>query len=162
VVKKKSRATNFSENLSADLEKKTKKIGFTWAKNWPIPKAKNETVDVVGLRDHKPVVLVEVELRRGNPVSNVAKIWRWIDKQKPTGPILFFQVLSKFYKVHPNQEQNALFIGNKLGKSGKGIRYLQLPLNYSPRKHAKAGGGRRRKAARKLARRILKDLRKLL
>jgi hypothetical protein len=145
------------------LPQEVKGRRLEWEKNWAAPQTKNETVDVAGLYGRNAIVLIEVELRRANPVSNVAKIWRWIEEKKLRGRILFFHALSKAFDSHPHQRDNAKLIGNKLQDSEKKrVRYIYLKINYSPRKHGKAGGGRRRKAAGKLARRISKELGKLL
>jgi len=162
VVKKKSRATNFSRDLQNRLPQKVKGKELKWKKNWAA-RGTSETVDVAGLSGHNAIVLIEVELRRANPVSNVAKIWRWIEEKKLRGRIIFFHALSRAFVSHKHQRENATFVGDKLQESTKKrVRYFPIKMDYSPRKHGKAGGGRRRKAAGKLARRISKELGKLL
>ena len=89
-------------------------------------------------------MLVEVELKKDNPVENVVKIWRWAHKSKIRTPILLVQTFSAHYlqrfgfvfdakKV--KQYERAVFIGNRMaGEKSVCIRYRQLPIYTTTRK----------------------------
>jgi hypothetical protein len=76
-------------------------------------------VDVAGLKGKSPRVLVEVELKKDNPVENVVKIWRWANGEKNRKHILFIHAFSALYhrpaaKSHPpktKQYERAVFVG---------------------------------------------------
>ena len=158
-MKKAGRATQFSRDLCADL--KNMKLGLKWRTNDAPAGCKNESVDVVGgptERDFK--VLIEVELRRANPVSNVAKIWRWAADNKLGKKFFVFHALSRNFREHPNQKKNAEFVGKQMSCMFRGVVYKLLNVNYLPHKGSLTGGGRRRKAARRLAARIKHHLRR--
>jgi len=71
-----SRTSNFAHELVDSL--KAKKPDYAWGIGEP-PGDNRECVDVAGKGD-KRLILVEVELRRIAPVANIAKIWKWLDK----------------------------------------------------------------------------------
>ncbi len=60
----------------------------------------HESVDIVGRSPGKgrKLVLVEVELRKDAPLTNVVKVWRWIVKEKFKTPFVLVQAFSKYYK----------------------------------------------------------------
>jgi hypothetical protein len=123
-------------------------------------------------------VLVEVELKKDNPVENVVKIWRWAHENKIRMPILFVQAFSAHYLSdagsvsHPKkvrQYDRALFIGDRMAKDRDlRIRYRQFPIYTTTRKGrpkqfkplmrrgviVKAGGGAMLRAAEALGRAV--------
>jgi hypothetical protein len=134
---------------------------LTWSCEHRLDKSGRDYVDVVGKlagRKH-PAVLVEIELHREDPVSNVVKIWKWAEDTTP-GRIIFFQAFSGLYAgAKAERRQRALFLGRMLMKEEK-ICYVPLSLKYKPRARGRYGAGRRTRAARLLARRITTRLAK--
>jgi hypothetical protein len=63
---------NFDQKLKRTLD--TLAPEYRWLTNWPADG--QSRVDVAGLKRNVPKVLVEVELKKDNPVENVVKIWR--------------------------------------------------------------------------------------
>lgn len=52
--------------------------------------------------NNKTEVLIEVELRRGNPVINALKTWRWARDRKDKTPIVLFHALSQYFEKGGN------------------------------------------------------------
>jgi len=101
-MKSTNRATEFSKDLRNALESHkdfAKKISVhKWVKNWSLPNY-GETVDVAGLRrDDRPVILIEVELLREDPASNVVKIWKWAKDKRVSGAFVLIHAFSKMYQ----------------------------------------------------------------
>ena len=137
-------------------------------------------VDVAGLPKKKgaPVVLVEVELKKDNPVENVVKIWRWATERKYTGRVLFLQAFSAHYwTTKVKQRVRSEFIGKqmmadrKLDISYRLLRILRVPRDtvskskravrssrmlFSPQ--TGKGGGAMVRAAKRLALTIAKSI----
>ena len=86
-------APNFDKKLKQTLDKVAPK--YNWMTAWHADR--RSTVDVAGLKGKDPSVLVEVELKKDNPVENVVKIWLWAKDKKKTKRILFFQAFSAHY-----------------------------------------------------------------
>jgi len=130
-----------------------------WSCEHRLANTGRDFVDVVGMvgpRKH-PSVLVEVELHREDPVSNVVKIWKWAEDNKP-GKTVFFHAFSGLYAgPKAERKERAIFLGRMLRKEVK-IEYVPLSLKYSPRPKGTFGAGRRTKAAKLLARRIMEHL----
>lgn len=129
-----------------------------WQHSWPRHRG-YEHVDVAGLpkRTTGKCILVEIELRRKNPVSNVVKIWRWHEAHRFRSKPILFQAFSGFYGAHDTHRKNAEFIGNKM-ENLCGISYYALDFKYKPREYGKVGAGARRKHAIRLAKRISRML----
>jgi hypothetical protein len=158
-----SRTANFARELVLTL--KTKKTNYSWKIAKP-PGDNRECVDVIaeGCKS-KRLILVEVELRRYGPVANIAKIWKWLDKDAEPfvgRKIIVIQAFSSFYRRKGPffLKENSEFLGRQLEKQFKGrVRYIAIPFKYNPyKKRANVsvahGGGAMRNAARKLANRI--------
>src|ERR1700756_3195618 len=133
-------------------------------------------VGVAGLSKHgEPRVLIEVELKKDNPVENVVKIWRWARNEKKKPRILFLQAFSAHYvksTKRPNapkkkQYYRSIFIGERMmadRSSGLHIDYKTIEMKYAPRLgrngvRIKEGAGRMRFAAHKLASKVVKLVR---
>jgi len=157
-----NRATKFSEDLRNALARK-ERLGRrvavdTWRNNWRVPGTR-ETVDVVGLQGPTPKILIEVELRREDPASNVIKIWKWIKDGLLSKRIILFQAFSKVYKgAKEPRKARALFVGEKMKADYPHVRYVPKDFGYSPEAGGKVGGGARRKRAQQLAKIIDKAL----
>lgn len=99
--------------------------GYQWETNWPADK--RSRVDVAGLKHRIPDVLVEIELKKDNPVENVVKIWRWASKERRRKGILFIHAFSGHYKRSKvKQYERAVFIGERMAKDP------QLRIEYKP------------------------------
>ena len=109
--------------------------------------------------------LVEVELRRYGPVTNIVKIWKWLDKDtKPFAgkKVTVIQAFSSFYgrEGRPFLRENSEFLGRQLQARFKDrVRYVAVSFDYNPYKKrpnvsAAQGRGAMRNAARRLANKI--------
>ena len=110
------------------------------------------------------VLLIEVELRRGDPSSNVLKTWIWKLHKKLKNDFILFQAFSRYYnRKNYTLIKRARFLGKRMEKDKEGAKakYVPIKFNYRPGKSAKAGGGARRHRARYLAGRILREMRYL-
>ena len=103
---------------------------------------KRSKVDVVGLKNNVPAVLIEIELKKDNPVENVVKIWHWRTKKRNEGSILFVQAFSAHY-LNPSDKNStpskakqygrAVFIGRQMAKDRLlRIRYKDLARYTAP------------------------------
>jgi hypothetical protein len=111
-----------------------------------------------------PLLLIEVELRRGDPASNVLKIWLWKCKKKFRSNFILFQAFSRYYdRKNHTLINRAMFLGERMEKDAEGIKakYIPIKIHYLPGKSAKSGGGARRHRARYLAGRILREMKHL-
>ena len=154
-MKSTNRATEFSKDLLNALKSHrdfTKRVGVdNWEKNWALPKH-GETVDVVGLRDKRPVILIEVELLREDPASNVVKIWKWAKDKKVSGAFVLIHAFSKMYRRSKKErKERAQFLGERMVKELPNAEYLPINFRYKPRPGGKVGAGRRRHHAYRLA-----------
>jgi len=173
-------ATNFDKYLKKGLDKKAPQ--FDWTRGWSAERQRWK-VDVAGHPTNGgPLVLIEVELKKDNPVENVVKIWRWAKEEKKSQRILFLQAFSSLYlkpkqNAHKAKKQKqyvrSCFIGERMmsdRSSGLHIDYAWLPIRTTT--HAgrlipftplmrrgtvvKEGGGAMHRAAEILARKIAK------
>jgi hypothetical protein len=156
-----NRATEFSKDLHAALRGSKNKLrkkfgGVEWRKNWAIHGG--ETVDVVGLDQGQPVVLIEAELLREDPSSNVIKIWKWAHEEKLKRPVLFVQSFTKPYRGRKKERFNrARFVAARMNKEFPNITYKAVRLGYNPRPGGKRGAGRRAHHARNLAYTVIRQ-----
>ena len=81
-------APNFDRYLKRGLDDELK--GYAWVTGWS-EKGQSWKVDVGGSpkKSSRPHILIEVELKKDNPVENVVKIWRWAREKKKNQRILF-------------------------------------------------------------------------
>jgi len=145
-------ATQFSEDLAKMLmgrKRHRKKFGgLVWKKNWTLDGG--GTVDVAGIdSQNRALVLIEAELRREDPASNVVKIWKWAHDKKFRRGCLFIHCFSKAYR---GSKQRALararFAAERMTKEFPRIRYKEVRLGYKPR--GRVGAGRRAHQAKNL------------
>src|SRR5256885_16284558 len=153
-------ATEFSEYLARVLNGKRlngKRLkGITrWKKNWA--GKKGEAADVAGLGPtDKARVLVEVERLREDPVSNVVKIWDWLEKGLGPQDVIFIHAFSGAYggRKKPRKER-AEFAGRRLRKEFRRATYKQISFAWKPKSGAKGTGGADKRHAARLARSII-------
>jgi hypothetical protein len=110
-----------------------------------------------------PWVLIEVELKRDDPVGNVVKIWQWAKQRKIKTKIVMFQAFSKHYwEKRTRLRLRAEFIGNEMMRDRDiTVRYKRLTMkNYKPGKGKTQGAGRRTHHAQRLAETVLRLIRK--
>jgi len=161
-------ATNFDRYLMKSLMEE-KLPGYKWETGWA-PRRQPWKVDLAGdpRPDRKPLVLIETELKKDNPVENVVKVWRWAKNVKYSGRILFIHVFSAHYvKSRPyasaptkvKQYERATFIGEQM-KDDQSLKidYIPLAIKFRPRmakgKVTKEGGGAMHNAAQALGQKI--------
>lgn len=150
------KADEFAKDMCRTLEELNPEV--KWQCGWP--RTGNERVDLVGIPSRKNgrYILIEIELRRLSPVSNVVKIWRWIRQhQHLSSRPRIFQVFSGFYSHHDSHRLNAEFIGRRMEQLGL-VRYRSIRIPYKPREGGKVGAGRRRHHAETLAKKISRIL----
>lgn len=91
-------------------------------------------IDIYGeSRDH--LYLIELEMRREDPVNNVVKFYRYVDRIKDRfleKRITFIHVFSLFYEKRRSKRENAVFIGEKMAKTIENVAYLPLNFNLLP------------------------------
>lgn len=114
-----------------------------WQTEWKPPGSKpgltREAVDVGAQRAKVGAgpALIEVELRRAYPASNVVKVWKWLNGGKVRGRLILIQAFSAFY-AHPakkTQRQNAEFLGRQMESANKGrVRYIPIRFAYRPQR----------------------------
>jgi len=171
-------ALNFDRKLKQNLDKLAPE--YDWETGWPADA--RSKVDVAGLKAEIPRVLVEVELKKDNPVENVVKIWRWATAEKKTYPILFLHAFSAHYHrevpasgrpAKVKQYERAVFVGERM-TSDRTLRFDYKPLpicstmrrgqlvQFKPRMRrgsvTKEGGAAMHRAAKQLALTIAKLL----
>ena len=161
-----TRSKEFVRDLQSRLTESPANRRYDWkhGREWKPAKGERQSVDLGGTPvGSGPVLLVEVELRRGDPSSNVLKIWRWKSEKKLSKDFVLFQAFSRYYKrKNETLVKRAKFLGVRMQNDPEGARaeYVPIRFAYRPGKDAKAGGGARRHRARYLAGRILREMRK--
>jgi hypothetical protein len=158
---------NFSKDMKAVLEAKASE--YLWKVDWA-GDGERWLVDVAGIPEKGPWILIEVELKRDDPVGNVVKIWQWAKQRKIKNKIVLFQAFSKHYwQKRIRLRVRAEFIGAEMSRDRDvEIRYKMIPMkDFRPGKGKTQGAGRRTHHARRLARTVLRlvkkpSLRKLL
>jgi hypothetical protein len=160
-------AGNFDRKLQQTLNEEAPE--YEWRRGWSAD-GERWKVDVAGLKKESPRVLVEVELRKDNPVENVVKIWRWAANEKSREHMLFIHAFSavfvkvRKYAAPPNkvrQHDRAVFVGERMQADRQlGIDYKWLPMKFKPAvgRSNKQGGGAMHRAARNLGHEIAKLL----
>ena len=163
-----NRATMFSVELARKLSELSIRgplKGYEWAKNGHPPGSHRDCVDVVGRSKLRPLIFVEAELRRGNPESNVAKLWKWAQRHRTGPPFILIQGFSSYYgtsspKVH---RETAEFFGKQMCASlgADRARYFRVKINYMPGPGVTVkGAGRRTKHAYEFAKRVMAIVRR--
>ncbi len=152
------RATEFSKDLRRCLQDShgafNRALGdLKWHVNWKPRGISRESVDVVGVNGRgREVILIEAELLREDPASNVVKIWKWATEGKLRKHILFVQSFSKAYLNKKRERRaRASFVAKRMVKELPSILYKEVRLNYNPRPGGKVGAGRRRHHSQNLA-----------
>jgi hypothetical protein len=152
---------NFSKDMALVLRKKAK--DYDWKVDWRAD-GERSLVDVAGIhRNGGPWILIEVELKRDDPVGNVAKIWQWTKQRKIKTQIVMFQAFSKHYwEKRTRLRLRAEFIGEEMTRdSDIAVRYKPLAMKkFKPGKGRTQGAGRRTYHAKRLAETVLRLIRK--
>jgi hypothetical protein len=159
-----NRATEFSSDLVRFLNEHSifnARHDSSWKKNGMSNEENVGTVDVVGSTGKGTRIVVEAELLREDPASNVTKVWKWAaENKRKSEKILMIQAFSKAYKGRKNRAKLfAIFIGKKMHADVPGITYIPVEIPYNPRPGGKIGAGRRRFHARNLGRRVIQIFR---
>jgi hypothetical protein len=160
-----NRATEFSNDLKRFLDEHkifNKKHNLSWERNGMSNEEKVGTVDVVGYTGKTPRIIIEAELLREDPASNVVKVWNWAarSKKKPKN-ILMIQAFSKAYRSRKNRaKQLAKFVGKRMHADVSAIEYIPITIPYNPRPGGKVGAGRRRFHARHLGSKVIQIIRR--
>jgi len=82
----------------------------------------------------KYICIVEVELKRADPVNNVAKIYRYLEEDcsKFQGKkVIFVHAFSPYYSNGGGltKRKTAEFIGNKMSERYENVAYLSIKFN---------------------------------
>jgi hypothetical protein len=156
----KLKANAFSDEVCSWLSNRSRfGQNVAWHANHRLDSQGRDFVDVVGIlkgAEH-PKILIEIELHREDPVSNVTKIFKWAKSRHQTG-LVVFHAFSKLYKTRKTERRKrAIFLGRMFEKDRK-CQYIPLNLKYSPRAGGRYGAGRRTHAAELLGRRIMERI----
>jgi hypothetical protein len=152
-------APNFDKSMKKVLEEKAPE--YEWKSGWSAP-GEHWKVDVAGFKKNgsRSVILVEVELKRDDPVGNVVKIWRWARDGKNTQRILFVHAFSKHYwQTKVRQRERAIFVGERMAEDPiLHIVYKWQRMKFRPKMVAghrtKEGAGRMLLAAQLLGKKV--------
>jgi hypothetical protein len=162
-----TRSKEFVRDLQRRLTESSANRRYDWKDGleWKPERGERQSVDLVGQPQRSGrLLLIEVELRRGDPSSNVLKIWLWKCRKKLKNDFILFQAFSRYYnKKNRTLIKRALFLGDRMQKDTErpAAIYIPIKFRYLPGKSAKTGGGARRHRARYLAGRILREMRRL-
>ncbi len=161
-----TRAKEFVRDLQKRLTESSANRRYDWKDGgeWKPEKGERQSVDLVGQPlKGGPVLLIEVELRRGDPSSNVLKIWIWKHHKKLNNHFILFQAFSRYYnKKNRTLMKRAVFLGDRMKKDREppAANYIPIKFHFLPGKSAKVGGRARSHRARYLAGRILREMRR--
>jgi len=139
-------ADKFARILCKQLNQLLPSCG--WRCNGRIGRGR-EAVDVYGKMTDK-AIYIEVELRRDEPLTNVVKLWRAIERDGHTNEVILVHAFSGNYPPNDAHRLNAMFVGEQMQRSC-GATYVPLDFPYRPRKGATVAGDYRRRAAKLLA-----------
>jgi len=139
-------ADKFARILCKQLNQLLPSCG--WRCNGRIGRGR-EAVDVCGKMTDK-AIYIEVELRRDEPLTNVVKLWRAIERDGHTNEVILVHAFSGNYPPNDAHRLNAMFVGEQMQRSC-GATYVPLDFPYRPRKGATVAGDYRRRAAKLLA-----------
>jgi hypothetical protein len=151
-----SLSSRFEHDLCKYLNERVD--SYSWITQFHIGGSTRERVDVGGTpkqrgRNKGRPVLVEVELRREDPVGNILKLWtRELKRGYPKGLILI-QGFSRVYRSPKYSNRRikgavAIRFGKMLEKSTEGkFSYVPIKIPYYPRAGSNEGNGARRNAA---------------
>jgi hypothetical protein len=150
-----------TDEFAKDTERELSRLHphLDWKHSWcPLPGY--EHVDLAGFpnRGKGRTIVIEIELRRSVPVSNVVKIWKWMEGRHFNVKPVVIQAFSAYYIGHKTHRHAAEFIGKKMARVCK-LRYFAMDFEYKPGKGGKIGAGRRRHHAVLLAKRISRIVR---
>jgi hypothetical protein len=140
----------------------TEKADYEWKPGDRLNRKGHESVDIVGrsLKKSRKLILVEVELRKDAPLTNIVKVWRWTANENFRSPFILIQAFSRYYKQGDTKRSNAEFVGNQMWRT-TGRKYLSISFAYNPYRHGKQGAGCRRHHAEKLADKVRRRLKRL-
>jgi hypothetical protein len=153
---KQAKAGAFAACLCKELGQRTAIDGWTCKATKLLGASGRADVVLRRGRNNELRVLVEIELRRQNPVVNVVKTWLAY-RRRPKRPAVLVHALSKVIYRRKTYKDQALFIGKEM-QAQTGIKYIQIPFDFRPRKNTRSIGGAGKRKARLLAIDILKKL----
>jgi len=166
-VKSMSLPSKFDHDLRNQLKKRLR--AYEWTTQSRVSKETRECVDVAGElvcagpRRTRPV-LIEAELKREDPVSNVLKVWRHALKGGYPMGFIFIQGFSRVYRSqkYPTRRirgECAIQFGKMMADSMKKVAYIPIRIRYLPRSGSNEGNGARRNAAVRFGNAIVTRLR---
>lgn len=91
-------------------------------------------IDLLG-EGVKALYLLELEMRREDPVNNVVKLWRTIEeclRGRMLRRIVLIQVFSAFYKPGSAKKANATFAGTKMAEALRNAQYKTFDWDLTP------------------------------
>lgn len=161
-----SLAARFDQDLRKKLTESDS--GYTWQRQYRLPGHNREAVDLAGTPNRKSrearIVLIESELRREDPASNVLKIWERVRQGKFSNGVIFIQGFSKVYcsAKYPTRRircKTAKELGKVIERITRGrVRYIPMNIPYFPRAGSNEGNGARREGARRFGTIIKRQL----
>jgi len=103
-----------------------------WRREKPI--SSSCIIDLCG-EGENILCLLELELRREDPVNNVIKIWRAVENDPHTysqGHLVILHTFSDFYQAHKSKMENAVFAGQKMAHAINKLLYKPLMFDLLP------------------------------
>jgi hypothetical protein len=167
-----SLAARFNQDLCKELHSQLGKCDwYQWLCEGPISNRTRERVDVVGkpknsAADRQPTILIEAELKREDPASNVLKVWQCILQGCFPNGVIFVQGFSKVYRspMYSNRRvkcKAARRLGRFVQDNSPGkFEYISLNIPYFPRAGRTEGDGTRRDWARWFGRKIANQIKR--
>ena len=107
-------------------------VDFEWRTEQRIPRY--GVIDLWGEKKDR-LCLVELELRREDPVNNVIKIWRAFESYNDTllhRRLVFVQVFSLYYQKHKLKMDNAVFAWLKMAQTVNTLSYQYMWFQLDP------------------------------
>lgn len=169
-----SLSSKFSHDLWKQLHNKVD--SYHWYVEYRLDRHRGnrECVDVGGEpkphnRRNLPLILIESELRREDPVSNVLKVWRRALKRKYASGLCLIQGFSQIYRSRKYHNRGikaecAKQFGRMMEHSMKrkrAFRYIPISIRYYPRAGSNEGNGARHDAAVRFGNTIVGHLRRI-
>ena len=95
-----------------------------------MPVKRKRAIDIAALDEERPILLIEAELLREDPSSNVIKIWKWAHEKRLQHPVLFVQSFTKPYRGRKRERlKRALFVASRASCYETCLREPSIGIN---------------------------------
>lgn len=159
-----SLSSHFNHDLSNYLNCRFEGLG--WKAEFPLSRSTRERVDVGGEAKgksgkHAGAALIEIELRREDPVSNIIKVWQEVLANRRWARSILIQGFSRVYRSPKHHSRRiramrAQKIGKFLAKHSSGkFEYVPLKIDYYPLAGSNEGDGARYNTAHRFGEQVI-------